>query len=642
MRKWITCTIMAVMMAAMIFMGTGNNVFANDEVTYDSNMQTKKFDVNVKVGKDGSYTVTENIKVKFVNPRHGIYRYIPYKGNVVTIDKNGGQKKLLYYADFDLLKNDSNTDLQEDSDGNSEVLQFGSEDYTVNEGNYKFTYQLTPQYQGDTFDYLYYNIFPTLWRNNIPKGSTFTIHFPKKTDLKSVNFFYGRYGESKNAKDVLILKYDEKNVQITGTLKKSLPFKNGLTCYSDLGDGYFTERNEIGAGGFIFVVTIGILLITAVLFARFGRDEKIIPSIQYQPPEGMDSAVVGYVIDGSVDDKDVISLILYWADKGYLKMKEKGKEDMEFIKLKDIPESEPRYQQTMFKELFKKKDQVNASSLQYKFADTVAIVKDDIKYEYRKKIYTTSSKSARIISFVLMQLPICLFAFVMMLYSPDGILNLILPLMAWILYFIGMFLACHSVDKWYAISKGARTGLPIASALLSILGFIFYGLYYYVKIQRGELFDFFGVYLVIVVVSFIGVILTAFMKKRTHQCVEWMGYLAGLRDFIETAELDRMKVLAKDQPGMFYHILPYSMVFGLFDLYAKKLDALKLPAPDWYVYGGSDPYFHYYMMGHYMDHVVSENLTIVEPSKDSGGSGGFSDGGGFSGGGFGGGGGGSW
>lgn len=49
-------------------------------ITYDSNMQTKKFDVDVKVGEDGSYTVTENIKVKFVNRRHGIYRYIPYKG----------------------------------------------------------------------------------------------------------------------------------------------------------------------------------------------------------------------------------------------------------------------------------------------------------------------------------------------------------------------------------------------------------------------------------------------------------------------------------------------------------------------------------------------------------------------------------
>ncbi len=63
----------------------------------------------------------------------------------------------------------------------------------------------------------------------------------------------------------------------------------------------------------------------------------------------------------------------------------------------------------------------------------------------------------------------------------------------------------------------------IASAVLSILGFIFYGLYYYVKIKRGELFDFFHVYLVIVAVSFIGVILTAFMKKRTHQCVGMDG-----------------------------------------------------------------------------------------------------------------------
>ena len=65
MRKWITCTIMAVMMAAMIFMGTGKQCVCKYEVTYDSNMQTKKFDVDVKVEKNGSYTVTENIKVKF-------------------------------------------------------------------------------------------------------------------------------------------------------------------------------------------------------------------------------------------------------------------------------------------------------------------------------------------------------------------------------------------------------------------------------------------------------------------------------------------------------------------------------------------------------------------------------------------------
>ena len=373
MKKWITCTIMAVMMAAMIFMGTGNCVFAEDEVTYDSNMQTKKFDVDVKVGEDGSYTVTENIKVKFVNPRHGIYRYIPYKGNVTTYDENGKEKKLLYYADFDLISNHSNTDVDEDSDGNSQVLKFGDEDYTVSKGNYKFTYKLTPKYQGDTYDYLYYNIFPTLWRNKILAGSTFTIRFPKKTDVSKIRFSYGTYGQSKDAGNLLSLKYDKN--QITGTLKKTLPFKNGMTCYASLGNGYFTQRTEIGVHRFVLGMTIAIFVVVGVLFIFFGRDEKIIPSIQYQPPQDMDSAVVGYVVDGSVDDQDVISLILYWADKGYLKMKEKGKDDMLFIKLCDIPKEEPRYQRRMFKALFKKKDKVKASSLKYKFADTVGIVK---------------------------------------------------------------------------------------------------------------------------------------------------------------------------------------------------------------------------------------------------------------------------
>ena len=295
---------------------------------------------------------------------------------------------------------------------------------------------------------MYYNIFPTLWRNKIPEGSTFTIHFPKKKILKGVNFYYGRYGESKYAKDVITLKYDEEKNQIKGRLKKTLPFKNGLTCYSDLGDGYFTAKHEIGADRWIFRLSIGVLVITAVLFILFGRDEKIIPSIpNINRHKEWTVRLSDMLCDGSVDDKDVISLILYWADKGYLKMKEKGQKDMEFIKLKDIPDSEPRYQKTMFEALFKNRKKVKASSLQYKFADTVQVVKDDIKYDHKKNIYTKSSKVARIVSFVLLQLPICLFAFVMMIFSPDGILNLILPLMAWILYFIGMFLACHSVDK---------------------------------------------------------------------------------------------------------------------------------------------------------------------------------------------------
>ena len=147
-------------------------------------------------------------------------------------------------------------------------------------------------------------------------------------------------------------------------------------------------------------------------------------------------------------------------------------------------------------------------------------------------------------------------------------------------------------------------------------------------------------------------VLTGFMKKRTDKCVEWMGYLAGLRDFIETAELERMQVIAEETPEMFYHILPFAYVFGLSDILLDKMKELTLPAPEWYETRGGDDYFDYYLM-HRMLHTdmrhVATTIATPKPPENSGSStsagsfsGGSFRGGGFSGGGFGGGGGGSW
>lgn len=113
-----------------------------------------------------------------------------------------------------------------------------------------------------------------------------------------------------------------------------------------------------------------------------------------------------------------------------------------------------------------------------------------------------------------------------------------------------------------------------------------------------------------------------------------------------------MKALAEEQPEMFYHIMPYAYVFGLSDVFAKKLQGLSIPAPQWYQTRREFSYFDFYifnrcLMGN-MGH-MTETLAVPEPPKPGSGNsigGGFSgggfSGGGFSGGGFGGGGGGSW
>lgn len=86
---------------------------------------------------------------------------------------------------YTLLSNDK-TDVDEDSDGNSQVLRFSSADYTVSKGNYRFTYQLIPKYQGDTYDYC-----TTIFSRHFgeirfqKEVLSFTIHFPKADDLKA-------------------------------------------------------------------------------------------------------------------------------------------------------------------------------------------------------------------------------------------------------------------------------------------------------------------------------------------------------------------------------------------------------------------------------------------------------------------------
>ena len=91
-RVWAAIIIMAV---AGIMLRNADSVEAAEQVSYDSNMKTNKYDVDIVIGEDGSYTVTEKIAVQFMNPRHGIYRYIPKKGKIVSIDKTG--KNRVFY-----------------------------------------------------------------------------------------------------------------------------------------------------------------------------------------------------------------------------------------------------------------------------------------------------------------------------------------------------------------------------------------------------------------------------------------------------------------------------------------------------------------------------------------------------------------
>ncbi|MBS7009088.1 DUF2207 domain-containing protein [Anaerostipes sp.] len=606
----------------------------NQKVQPDQNMKTEKYQTDITLMKNGSYSVKEAIDVNFVNPRHGIYRNIPVRGKQYYIDEKNREHEFLYYADVKM--EDANTTAQYRHENGNIVMQFGDREEEVNAGTYRFSYLLTPYHQEKDYHNIYYNVLPGQWRNPLPKGSSFTIHFPKKVNLSKLKFYCGEQGQTRDARDAAHITIDETGRKVTGVLKKDLPLGWGITCFGSLGEGYFTSvtHPSLGKEGLLtaaFCITVLILL-----FLNFGRDEEIISSIQYQPPEDIDSAAIGYIIDGKANDQDVISLLLYWADQGYVFIKEE-EEGVTVYKLKDLPPYAPEYQTYFFGKLFTEDEPfISTQNIPDRMTGAVEETGKKLKKNYEDLIYTGESRAARWIGVLLAITPLAVF---MISSTQYGILSETeqhVEMSIFAVLSVGFFLIIYVVDYWYSLSDRMRQWIKITGCILCGGGLVSYIVYYMSLAYRQKIFDFTGTMFIICGITAAGFILTAFMKKRTKQCTEWMGYLAGFRDFIETAELDRMKVLGEEHPNLFYHIFPYAYVFGLSEIYAEKLEALNVEMPVWFESYGRHLTFQYQSFQKFSTQ-MNNSIGSYSSSGSSG-----SGSGGSSGGGFGGGGGGSW
>lgn len=139
MKKWKKYLLFVFIMSVILFAPSKQNVRADTANSYDSNMQTQRYDTYVRVGKDGSYTVTESIGVVFLNPRHGIYRNIPLTGISTGKDK----KKSYYYTEFKLISNDSDSNLAVDDESSYVAqLRFGDEDAVAAAGSPYFEWNV--------------------------------------------------------------------------------------------------------------------------------------------------------------------------------------------------------------------------------------------------------------------------------------------------------------------------------------------------------------------------------------------------------------------------------------------------------------------------------------------------------------------
>ena len=320
-------------------------------MTNEYDIQT--YNINMIVKEDNTFEITENISAYFNVPKHGIYRKIPLKNSITRVDgtKSNNRAKI---ADISVSENYTTSNengYKVIKIGNANQTLTGKHSYTI---KYKYNIGKDPLKNADE---LYFNLIGDQWDTTISNVS-FTITMPKSFDKSLLGFSSGNIG-SMDSSNVI---YNVNGNTITGNTINTLNAGQALTVRLTLPEGYFVGTNSSNMDVFsilIIILCVIFVLIADRLWAKYGKDEQVIETVEFYPPEGYNSAEVGFLYNGSVDTKGIISLLIYLANQGYLKIEEteeqgifKKSKGFRITKIKEY-DGNNEYERMFFDGLFK-------------------------------------------------------------------------------------------------------------------------------------------------------------------------------------------------------------------------------------------------------------------------------------------------
>lgn len=603
------------------------NCYAND---YD----ITKYDVEIVVDEHNKYSIKENIDTYFNVSKHGIVRMIPLYNNIIRQDGIRERNRVL------ISNVHVNEEFASSRENNNYVLKIGSADKTING---KHSYSISYDYdigldKNNKYDELYFNIIGTNWDTDI-SNVTFKITMPKEFDASKLGFSYGEYGESNTDN----ISYDVDGNVITGSFDGTLLAGEGLNVRMELPEGYFI-RKSVGSSlleCWYYIIPILGVIVAYVVWKNYGKDDQVVDVVSFYPPENMNSLDVAFAKKGSVNSNDAVSLLVYLASKGYIKIVEDKKSKSRFTiqKVKEY-DGNNKEEELFFRGLFKKVwDSISSDELNESFYLTInSILTKKNSTANRKEIFNSKSSNKRYILFLFMLITSSLSTIIPALgYKlSDVIFSIIICNLIGIvaLIIVGIIYDNNCTKKGLNSALGFAFFfvLALAVANFTIIGFEY--IYYDTVYLIGFILCMVCTYLI----YFFYLIVT----KRTEYGNKVLGEVNGFKKFLETAEKDKLESLVHDDPSYFYNILPYAYVLGVSDAWIKQFEGIAIAPPDWYESADTFDYYRFNRSLNRTIHSASRVMNSVPQSSGGSSSGGGFSGGGFSGGGSGGGGGSSW
>lgn len=390
----------------------------------------------------------------------------------------------------------------------------------------------------------------------------------------------------------------------------------------------------------IIALSIMFVLIAFYLWLKYGKDDKVVETIEFYPPKGFNSAEIGYMYKGYVDDSTIISLLIYLANKGYLKIEQTKKQDsfnnkgFRFVKLKEY-DGDNENERMFFDGLFENGRFLATEKLLYnRFYRTLDEIKNNIDTkENENKIFDLKASKFRKLFKIMIILVFIVITTIIIkpIIEYSGGQNLFELFFTLFFQGIGMYLWLTSeMEKVPRFLKIFRF----------ISGLLFVGIPMF-KIVLPALYNnpmYLKSYIIGIICIIVLLLFTNIMPKRTKYGNEMLGKIRGFKRFLETAEKNQLEELVERNPEYFYNMLPYTYALDVSKIWMEQFETIAFKEPDWYEANENFSTFMTTTMTS-VEYVMSFSPSSIDDFRESSSS---DSGGGSSGGGSGGGGGGSW
>ena len=328
-----------------------------------------------------------------------------------------------------------------------------------------------------------------------------------------------------------------------------------------------TEKEEITLSYIGLFIPIGCLFISYIIWLLYGKDLKNIKINKVTIPE-KNPLEVSYMYNNTNTNEDFINLLLYFANKGLIKIKNTENRIM-IINDKKV-KTNNKQEIAILNEMFKKEEEISLND----YIKMLPVLKNlnqtltnDLNLEQKYFEKRNLQRISIIFLMAVTLLTITIIPFIT-LNKPEFIA---IPTL------FSVFILYTIIN---IIGKNKIT-FQIINRITILFVIIF--LAWLIIIKPMNYADVINIasFLLGIVITLIMALLYKYMPKRTKYGVKELSKVEALKDYIEKIDTMDLEKNIKDNHNYVYDLLPYCYLTGESDILIEKSAMLKIKKPKW-------------------------------------------------------------